>query len=449
MSEISQRLEQKQKFNPRQILEANLMQLSIWNLERRIVEEIENNPTLEIAEEEENLENETTDESEFNWEDLISNPEDYSLSNNKNTFDSYQNAHQLSIAEDFILQLNDLNIKESDLDVAELILGNLDDRGYLVIEPILIADKLNIDVSKVLEVVDKIKSLDPAGVGSRSLQECMLAQLMINYPSETTAIKIIRNYFLYFKNNNSSKIISHLGCSQDEFNRAQNIISILNPSPALSYNSKNAEHVIPDIIVEEVKGKWHVNMNSSFVPKLKLNSNYKAMLNKGKVDTDARKFLKQKIESANWFMGAISNRYETMIRIMNSIIQHQKKYFESDNRELTPLNLKTIAEDVNLDISTISRATNDKYVQLPWGCKEIKSFFSEGISTTDGEMVSNTIIKKCIVRFIKDEDKKYPLTDEQIMEKLSDMNYNIARRTVSKYRENLKVPVARLRKKNI
>jgi RNA polymerase sigma-54 factor len=143
MSEISQRLEQKQKFNPRQILEANLMQLSIWNLERRIVEEIENNPTLDIVEEEEeNLENETTDESEFNWEDLISNPEDYSLSNNKNTFDSYQNAHQLSITEDFILQLNDLNIKGSDLDVAELILGNLDDRGYLVIEPILIADKL-------------------------------------------------------------------------------------------------------------------------------------------------------------------------------------------------------------------------------------------------------------------------------------------------------------------
>ena len=190
-------------------------------------------------------------------------------------------------------------------------------------------------------------------------------------------------------------------------------------------------------------------MNNAFVPKLKLNSNYKAMLNKGKIAVDAKKFLKQKIESANWFMGAISNRYETMINIMNSIIRHQKTYFESDNRELSPLNLKTIAEDVNLDISTISRATNDKYIQLPWGCREIKSFFSEGISTIDGEMVSNTVIKKSIISLIDNENKASPLTDEQIMKKLFDMNYNIARRTVSKYREKLNIPIARLRKKNI
>ena len=449
MSKISQRLDQKLKFNPRQILEANLMQLNIWNLEKRIVEEIESNPTLDIAEEEKPQEDEDDSESDFNWEDLISNPEDYNLSTTKNAFDSFQNAHQLSIMEDFILQLNDLNIKESHLDIAELVLGNIDDRGYLVIEPILIADKLSIQEFKVLEIIDQIKGLDPAGVGSRSLQECMLAQLMANYPSEIIAIKIVRDYFTYFKNNNSSKIISSLNCSEDEFHRAQNIISILNPSPALSYNSNNAEHVIPDIVVEQIKGKWHVNMNNAFVPKLKLNRNYKAMLNKKKIDTDTKNFLKQKIESANWFMGAVSNRYETMIKIMNSIIQHQKTYFESDSRELTPLNLKTIAEDVDLDISTISRATNDKYVQLPWGCKEIKSFFSEGITTKDGDMVSNTVVKKCIIGFIEDENKKNPLTDEQIMEKLSNMNYNIARRTVSKYREKLSIPVSRLRKKNI
>jgi len=447
MSKISQRLEQKQKFNPRQILEANLMQLNIWSLEKRILEEIENNPTLDIVEDENPEEEEKTDESDFNWEDLISNPEDYNLSSNKIGFDSFQNSHQLSITEDFILQLNDLNIKESDLDVAELILGNLDDRGYLVIDPILIADKLNIKESRVLDVINKIKTLDPAGVGSRDLQECMLAQLKANYPNETIAIKIVQDYFLYFKNNNSSKIMSSLNCSHDELSRAQNIISILNPSPALSYNSNNAEHVIPDIIIEQIKGKWHVNMNNAFVPKLKLNSSYKAMLGKDKVALDAKKFLKQKIESANWFMSAVSNRYETMVKIMNSIIKHQKTYFESDNRELSPLNLKTIAEDVNLDISTISRATNDKYVQLPWGCKEIKSFFSEGISTIDGEMISNTVIKKYIKSFINKENKSSPLTDEQIMKKLFEMNYNIARRTVSKYRESLNIPVARLRKK--
>ena len=445
MSKITQRLEQKQKFNPRQILEANLMQLNIWNLEKRILEEIESNPTLDLIEDEEP--EEETDESDFNWEDLISNPEDYSLPSNKNGFDSFQNSHQLSIMEDFILQLNDLNIKESDLDIAELILGNLDDRGYLVIDPILIVDKLNVQESSVMGVLNKIKSLDPPGVGSRDLQECLLAQLIANYPSETLAIKIIRDYFSYFTNNNSSKIISSLNCSYDEFIRAQNIISILNPSPALNYNSNNAEHIIPDIIIDQIKGKWHVNMNNAFVPRLKLNGSYKAMLNKDKVASDAKKFLKQKIESASWFMNAVSNRYETMTKIMESIIRHQKTYFESDNRELSPLNLKTIAEDVNLDISTVSRATNDKYVQLPWGCKEIKSFFSEGVATIDGEMVSNTVIKSHITSFIDNENKSNPLTDEQVMEKLFNMGYSIARRTVSKYRENLNIPIARLRKK--
>ena len=155
MSKINQKLEQKQKFNPRQILEANLMQLNIWSLEKRVVEELENNPTLDIIEDEKQEENEVKDESDFNWEDLISNPEDYSLSSEKDSFDSYQNSHELSIAEDFVLQLNDLNIKESDLDVAELVLGNLDDRGYLVIEPILIADKLDIQESKVVEIIDR------------------------------------------------------------------------------------------------------------------------------------------------------------------------------------------------------------------------------------------------------------------------------------------------------
>jgi len=408
MSKISQRLEQKQKFNPRQILEASLMQLNIWNLEKRILEEIESNPTLDIIEEEKS-EDGTEDESDFNWEELISNPEDYNLSSNKDGFDSFQNSHQLTIAEDFILQLNDLNIKESDLDIAELILGNLDDRGYLVIEPILIADKLNIEESKVLNIIDKIKTLDPAGVGSRDLQECMLAQLIAHYPNEKIAIQIIQNCFTYFKNNNSPKIMSSLNCSYEELIRAQNIISVLNPSPALIYNSNDAEHIIPDIIVDQIKGKWHVNTNNAFAPKLKLNSNYKAMLNKDNIAIEAKNFLKKKIENAGWFMNAVSNRYETMVKIMNSIIKHQKTYFESDNRELSPLNLKTIAKDVDMDISTISRATNDKYVQLPWGCREIKSFFSEGISTMDGEIVSNTVIKKHILNFLFFSSKNFLL----------------------------------------
>tara|TARA_Y100001970_G_C14258129_1_gene877169 strand:- start:1820 stop:3166 length:1347 start_codon:yes stop_codon:yes gene_type:complete len=447
MSKITQRLDQKQKFNPRQILEANLMQLNIWNLEKRILEEIENNPVLDVVEDEKLEEEQVEDESDFNWEDLVSNPEDYNIPSKTEGFDSFQNAHQSSIIEDFMFQLNDFNIQEDDLNIAELILGNIDERGYLVIEPILIADKLNIEESKVLGILNKIKKLEPLGIGSRTLQECLLVQLVNNYPAESIAINIVQDYFEYFKNNNISKIVSSLGCTQKEFNRAQEIISILNPSPALVYNLENVEHVIPDIIVEQVKGKWHVSMNSSFVPRLRLNNDYKLMLGKDKIPSDAKKFLKQKIDNANWFIGAVSSRYETMVKIMVSIMRHQKAYFDSDNRELIPLNLKTIAQDVDLDISTISRATNDKYVQLPWGCKEIKSFFSDGILTLDGDVVSNTIVKKQIADFIDNEDKGSPLTDQQIMEKLCSMKYNIARRTVSKYRESLQIPIARLRKK--
>ena len=447
MSKITQRLDQKQKFNPRQILEANLMQLNIWNLEKRILEEIENNPVLDVVEDEKLEEEQVEDESDFNWEDLVSNPEDYNIPSKTEGFDSFQNAHQSSIIEDFMFQLNDFNIQEDDLNIAELILGNIDERGYLVIEPILIADKLNIEESKVLGILNKIKKLEPLGIGSRTLQECLLVQLVNNYPAESIAINIVQDYFEYFKNNNISKIVSSLGCTQKEFNRAQEIISILNPSPALVYNLENVEHVIPDIIVEQVKGRWHVSMNSSFIPKLRLNNDYKLMLGKDKTPSEAKKFLKQKIDNANWFIGAVSSRYETMVKIMVSIMRHQKAYFDSDNRELIPLNLKTIAQDVDLDISTISRATNDKYVQLPWGCKEIKSFFSDGILTLDGDVVSNTIVKKQIADFIDNEDKGSPLTDQQIMEKLCSMKYNIARRTVSKYRESLQIPIARLRKK--
>ena len=450
MSKIGQRLEQKQKLNPKQIIEANLMQLNLGSLEKRILEEVESNPTLDIVENELDHDDsqEETDDNDFNWEDLISNPEDYSIPSTSIKEPFEKDYSRPTLTEDFMGQLNDLNVENDELVVAEYILGNLDDRGYLTIEPIVISDKTGFSEKAILELINQIKSLNPPGVASRGLQECLLAQLEASYPRESLAIKIVKDFFNEFKNHNYSKIMNELNCNKDEFNHSLNLILILNPNPASNYSVIDAERIIPDLIVERIKEKWHISSNSSFLPQLRINKNYEQMLTDKKVSSDAKKFLKQKIESANWFVGAISSRHNTIEKIMESIIKYQQLYFESDKRELKPLILKTIAKDINMDISTISRATNDKFVQLPWGCFELKSFFSEGIMTKNGDIVSNTVVKKHIKDFIDNEDKGNPLIDEVLTAMLLDKDYIIARRTVTKYRETMKIPAARLRKNN-
>ena len=450
MSKIIQSFEQTQKLNPKQIIEANLMQLNLGALEKRILEEVENNPTLDIVENElDSDSDEEADNNDFNWEDLISNPEDYYIPARSAKEPFEKDYSKPTLTEDFMIQLNDLNVGEDELMVSEHILGNLDERGYLTIEPILISDKTGFSEEAVLELINKIKRLDPPGIASKNLQECLLVQLEVSYPNELLAIKIIKNFFNEFKNHNYTKIIDALDCSKNDFTHSLNLILVLNPSPASNYSTAETEHIIPDLIVEKIKQKWHITSNSSFLPRLRINKNYKQMLMDKTISSDAKKFLKQKIENANWFVGAISNRHSTIEKIMGSIIKHQKPYFESDKRELNPLILKTIAEDIDMDISTISRATNDKFVQLPWGCFELKSFFSEGIMTKNGDIVSNTVIKKQIRNFINQEDKKKPLTDDALAKMLLDKNYIIARRTVTKYREAMKISPARLRKNNI
>lgn len=449
MSKISQKLQQSQKLNPKQIIEANLMQLNLGSLEKRILEEVENNPTLDIVENDVDNESEEVNDNDFNWEDLISNPEDYAITPtpSKEPFD--KDYSQPNLMEDFMSQLNDLSIGDDQLNAAEYILGNLDDRGYLTIEPILISDKTGLSEDTILHLINRIKKLDPPGISSLSLQECLLAQLECSYPTESLAISIIKNFFNDFKNHNYSKIIKRLSCSKDEFTHSLNLILVLNPNPASNYSIVNSQRIIPDLIVDRIKGKWHISSNNTFIPQLKINKNYKAMLMDEKTSSDTKKFLKQKIESANWFVGAILSRHSTIEKIMSSIIKNQQSYFESDNRELSPLILKTIAEDIGMDVSTVSRATNDKFVQLPWGCFQLKGFFSEGIITSSGDVVSNTVIKNCIRDFISNEDKKNPLTDEVLTSMLLEKKYIIARRTVSKYRETMKIPAARLRKYKI
>jgi len=447
MSKIAQKLEQRQKLNPKQIIEANLMQLNFYNLEKRITKEIEDNPILEIEELDSEDSNKKQDNDDgFHWEDLISNPEDYNLTSKKEIYESSESVQKLSLYDDFISQLNDLNINESDLEIAKFIIGNLDDAGYLKMEIILIADKFNVNEDYIKKLINKIKNLDPPGIASQDMRESLIAQLEVLYPHETKAIFILKNYFKYLKNHNYKKIVEKTGCTYEEISNILRIISVLNSEPAINYMDNSSEHVIPDIIAEFAQDQWSLSVNNSTIPPLKINSYYQEMLNDKKIKNDAKSFIKQKIENANWFISAISNRHSTILKIMYSIIKHQKTYFNSNKRELSPLTLKVIAADIQMDISTISRATNGKYVQLPWGCIELKSFFSEGVLTRDNKLISNTVLKNEIKNIIKNEDKNIPYTDQDIMNQLKKRNYNIARRTVTKYRESMKISVARLRK---
>ena len=451
MSKLIQRLEQKQKLNPKQILEANIMQLNSGILEKRILEEIENNPMLEYDEDKEDADEDPIDENQdndFNWEDLISNPEEYGIKSNANALD-YDFAVSESLIDNFMSQLNDVNIKDDNIDVAEYILGNIDDDGYLSIDLFLITDKFNISNIELEQLINTIKRLDPPGIASKSIKDCLSVQLEILYPKEVMAKDIIDNYFDDFANHNYLKIIDNMNCTNDDFNNAINLISILNPKPASDYSTSISENIMPDVVIEKNKNQWVVLTNENFLPRLRLNSSYKNILNKKNVNKNDKKFIKQKIESANWFMDAVQNRYTTIQKVANSIIKHQSLYFNFEKRELKPLTLKIIADDINMDISTVSRSTNGKYAQLPWGCIELKTFFSEGIEKKDGSEVSNTIVKNLIESIIDEEDKVSPLNDEEIKNILIAKGYIIARRTVSKYRESKKIPIARLRRKII
>ena len=449
MSKISQRLEQKLKLSPRQILEANIVQLNFHNLENKIVEELESNPILEIEDEvDENVEQEENEDS-FDLEELESNPEDFEIVSNsykEKNIENVKSLNEKNLTDDFISQLYDINYSEDKIDIALEILGNLDERGYLTIEPQLISDRLNLSLSNINDVILDIKSLDPPGVASLSMQDCILSQLKFYYPEKKICKKIIENCFDDFVNKKFKKIINKIECSEEELLESSQIISVLNPVPAINYTVSTNEHIIPDIMIEYSEDKWNVLLNETQYSGLKISSYYSGLL-KNKKNSEVSNFIKKKIDSARWFIDAIKQRSITIKKVTESIINHQKTYFTfEEDRELSPMILEDIANDINMDISTVSRVTNGKYVQMPWGVKELKAFFTVGIKMKNGKEVSNTILKKELIKLIDDEDKQSPFTDDQLAEILNNKGYLIARRTVTKYRELLKFPTSRLRK---
>ena len=480
---LNQKLQLKlsQKLSPQQIQLMKLIQLSTLEFEQRLSREIEENPALDTVNDnheiekdefdfEENNEKQESSDDEIDISDYLTDDDipEYNLRTN-NYSEENEKAIPYAAGTSFNQylknQLYSFSFKDDELKIAEFILGSLDQFGYLRRELIDISDDLaftmgiDADENRIQKILDKIYLLDPAGVGAKDLQQCLLLQLKrknIN-KSISNATKIIKDLFDEFSKRHFDKITSKLNISNEDLKESICEIEKLNPKPGGAYNetTKINSSIVPDFTVEVLDGEVKLKLNSRNAPDLYVSEEYKNMLSgyseskeKSKSQKDAVMFIKQKLDSAKWFIEAIKQRNQTLIMTMSAIVNFQKEYFLSgDEKKLKPMILKDIAEEITMDISTISRVANSKYVDTPYGTKLIKSFFSEGIKNSKGEEISTIEVKKTLEAIIESEDKQKPLTDDQLTKLLNKEGYPIARRTVAKYREMIGAPVARLRRK--
>ncbi|MFH1214716.1 MAG: RNA polymerase factor sigma-54 [Candidatus Neomarinimicrobiota bacterium] len=454
-----QKLAQELRLTPQQILQSTILQLTTLALEARVIQELEQNPVLEETtpesasdSEEGGLNNEADNsgEDDINWDEILPQNDDYEA---KEEFDpNRKTSHYIQPAPrslvDYIFEQLKLHSLDADEEkIAAEIIWNLDDRGYLGLPVENIAFGLGLPENKVLRVLKEIQELDPPGLAARDLKECLLIQLE-QIPDSADAKHVIEELFDDFANHRYQNIMKAYGWDKNKMQAIQDMITKLNPRPGAALNMPDPNYIVPDLIVDKVGGEYIVEVNDSRVPELQISSSYLAMITNGaKVDTETKTYLKKKIDTAKWFIQAIQQRRITMIRVMKAIIARQRDFFEDTNKPLKPMILKDIAEDINMDISTISRVSNGKYVQLRSGIYELKFFFNEGIKDEDGEEISTRIIKEKLKELIEGEDKQKPLSDDQLSSLLKKDGYLVARRTVAKYREQLKMPVARLRRK--
>ena len=480
---LNQKLQLKlsQKLSPQQIQLMKLIQLSTLEFEQRLSREIEENPALDTVNESQEIDNDNFElnedsekqeksDDEIDISEYLSDDDtpDYNLKSN-NYSEENERAIPYAAGTSFNQflknQLHSFSFNKEDLEIAEFILGSLDQFGYLRRDLIDISDDLaftlgiNADENKIQKILDKIYLLDPAGIGAKNLQECLYLQLKRKKTTKniSNAVKIIKDLFDEFSKRHFDKIKAKLNISDEDLRESISEIEKLNPKPGGAYNenTKMNSSIVPDFTVEVIDGNVKLKLNSRNAPDLYVSEEYKNMLSgyseskeKTKSQKDAVMFIKQKLDSAKWFIEAIKQRNQTLIMTMSAIIDFQKEYFiTGDEKKLKPMILKDIAEEITMDISTISRVANSKYVDTPYGTKLIKSFFSEGIKNSKGEDISTIEVKKTLESIIESEDKKKPLTDDQLTKLLNKEGYPIARRTVAKYREMIGAPVARLRRK--
>lgn len=471
-----------QKLSPQQIQLMKLIQLPTQAFEQRLKQELEENPALEGGKEKNDeldneydddyseTENETIEADDINIDDYLSDDEvpDYRTKVNNHSADTDEKsipyAAGISFTQQLINQLNTVYLSDEEWSIAEFLIGSVDESGYIrrpltdILDDLAFTQNIYTDEKTIGRVLKIVQELDPPGVAARSLEECLTIQLKRKEPTPSIelAIAMLEKSFDQFTKKHYKKLIQKHSISEDELKGAISQIEKLNPKPGGTYagNNRMIEHVVPDFSIRIAEGELELSLNGRNAPELHVSKEYSNMLKgykdskeKSKSQKDTVMFIKQKLDAAKWFIDAIRQRQQTLFITMNSIMNYQKEYFlTGDERNLRPMILKDIADEIKMDVSTVSRVANSKYVDTPYGTKLIKTYFSESMKNEQGEDVSTKEIKKILETVIREEEKKKPLTDDKLAAILKDKGYPIARRTVAKYREQLDIPVARLRK---
>ena len=468
MFKQSLELKQQQKLSPLQIQTIKLIELPVQELEQRIRKELEENPVLD-----EDISSEKDDEeaprevslSEYKEDDSI--PSYRLRSDNYNVKDERPQYSTFSVKESFtqslLEQLGYRSLSEHQYSVAAFIIGSLDDDGYLrrsldsIVDDMSFRANIETDEQEVLEMLKVVQEFDPAGVGARDLRECLLLQIRLfkKTPEVQNAIKILTHHFNEFTNKHFQKIMTRMGLTEEELKAAMAKILKLNPSPGGQIDDSyadQAQQIVPDFVLDYRDGELKLSMPRFSIPELRVNKKYADILIEAANSSEREKkeaaaFVKKKLDSAKWFVEAIKQRHNTLYSTMQAIVDYQSEYFvDGDETNLRPMVLKDIAEKTGFDISTISRVVNSKYIETHFGIYSLKYFFSEGLENQDGEEVSTRELKKALQECVDNEDKRKPLTDDELVERMVEKGYKVARRTIAKYGDQIGIPKARLRK---
>ncbi|NQT26230.1 RNA polymerase factor sigma-54 [candidate division KSB1 bacterium] len=459
-----------QKQSPQQVLLSTLLQLPVLRLEQRISQELEMNPLLELEmeedmeqdeelsqvedekeEEDEEEQNEIPEEeTKIDWDEILNDEDNYEIKAPRERPEEEMDrpeAAPVTLMDHLMEQIHLSPLNDYEQEIGEYILWSIDGTGYLKTDLESIAENFEESVELIEYVLSVIQGFDPIGIGARNLQECLLIQLRSEPDPDENAIRMVTECFEDFTNKRYEKVAKKLEIDLEEVKRIMEMVSHLNPKPGQSFAVEASAAIVPDVIVIQEGNEFTIHLNDWNIPRLRINESYRRLLkDKREVNKETRDYIRQRLESARWLINSIYQRRSTIQRVMESIVKHQKGFFLKGAEFLKPMILKDIAEDVGLDISTVSRVTSGKYVQTDNGILELKYFFSERMETADGDDVSNKLIKQKIKDIIGKENTKKPLNDQTISEMLTKEGYIVARRTVAKYREQMQLPVARLRR---